>query len=225
VKQCRAPGTSFFVPLQQIICPRKQNQAKPHLNSPPLGRAEAQPAMGWLATYSMARGSESILSASMSGISSLNSSSMAMTTSTVSRLSSPRSFSKCASGVTCRRPRPQPRVSRICGARRHRDAGLGGGFGYLGGVDLGVALDDVEDPVDDFVAGEVRVVGGHGPREPPPQRVRVGCTCPSGGEGEQRGGGEADAAEDRRTERCRRHFSLWVRILLAGTQRRERTDA
>jgi hypothetical protein len=41
------------------------------------------------------------LSASKSGISSLNSSSIAITTSTVSKLSSPRSFSKCASGVTC----------------------------------------------------------------------------------------------------------------------------
>ena len=87
------------------------------------------------------------------------------------------------------------------------------GFGYLGGVDLGVALENVEDAVDDFLACEVRVVGGHGPRrEPPRQRVRVGRPCPSGREGERRRGGEADAAEDRRTERRRRHFSLWVRI-------------
>jgi len=86
-------------------------------------------------------------------------------------------------------------------------------FGYLGGVDLGVALEDVEDAVDDFLAGEVRVVRGHGPREPPRQRVRVGRRpCPGGREGEGRGGGEPDAAEDRRSERRRRHFSLWVRI-------------
>jgi len=61
----------------------------------------------------------------------------------------------------------------------------------------------LEDAVDDLLAGEVRVVGGHGPREPPRQGMRVGRR---GGEGERRGGGEADAAEDRRTERRRRHF-------------------
>ncbi len=42
-----------------------------------------------------------ILSASLSGISTANSSSNAMTTSTVSRLSRPRSFWKCAPAVTC----------------------------------------------------------------------------------------------------------------------------
>ena len=45
---------------------------------------------------------ESILSASLSGISNLNSSSRAMTTSTASKLSRPRSFLKWASGVTYR---------------------------------------------------------------------------------------------------------------------------
>ncbi|KAJ6344536.1 hypothetical protein OIU76_006124, partial [Salix suchowensis] len=50
--------------------------------------------------YSMARLQESILSASLSGISSLNSSSRAITISTLSKLSSPRSFWKCTSGVT-----------------------------------------------------------------------------------------------------------------------------
>lgn len=44
---------------------------------------------------------EWMLSASLSGISMLNSSSMAMTTSTVSRLSRPRSLAKWAVGLIC----------------------------------------------------------------------------------------------------------------------------
>ncbi|KAJ0835774.1 hypothetical protein HanRHA438_Chr16g0759261 [Helianthus annuus] len=44
---------------------------------------------------------ELILSASLSGISNPNSSSRAITTSTVSKLSNPRSFWKWAVGVTC----------------------------------------------------------------------------------------------------------------------------
>lgn len=47
-----------------------------------------------------------ILSASLSGISNPNSSSSAITTSTVSKLSKPRSFWKWAVGVTCRREKP-----------------------------------------------------------------------------------------------------------------------
>lgn len=58
--------------------------------------------IGWLWMYSMASLQESILSASKSGISSLNSSSRAITSSTLSKLSKPRSFWKCTSGVTCK---------------------------------------------------------------------------------------------------------------------------
>jgi len=65
-------------------------------------RCSNQLASGWLWMYSMARLQESILSASLSGISSLNSSSRAITISTLSKLSNPRSFWKCTSGVTCR---------------------------------------------------------------------------------------------------------------------------
>lgn len=61
-----------------------------------------QLAIGWLYTYSIARLQESILSASLSGISSLNSSSKAITISTVSKLSKPKSFWKWPSGLTCR---------------------------------------------------------------------------------------------------------------------------
>ena len=56
--------------------------------------------MGWLEMYSIARWQESILSASLSGISSLNSSSSAITISTLSKLSKPKSFWKCTSGLT-----------------------------------------------------------------------------------------------------------------------------
>lgn len=77
------------------------------------------------------------------------------------------------------------------------------GWLYLGGVNLGVALEDVEEAVDDLVAGEVGVVGGHGPREPPRQGVGLGRR--RGPRSRRRGGGEADAAEDRRSERRRRH--------------------
>ena len=49
----------------------------------------------------MASDVERILSASTSGISTANSSSKAITTSTVSKLSSPRSFWKWALGLTC----------------------------------------------------------------------------------------------------------------------------
>lgn len=69
-----------------------------------------------------------------------------------------------------------------------------------------MALEDVEDAVDNLLAGEVRVVGGHGPREPPHQGVRVRRRGGGGGEGERRGGGERDAAEYRRPECRRRHF-------------------
>lgn len=86
-------------------------------------RVGVQLASGWLAMYSTAlstvatvsttvdlekdKGKEHVLlwmvSASLSGISMLNSSSMAMTTSTVSRLSRPRSLAKCAVDVICGR--------------------------------------------------------------------------------------------------------------------------
>lgn len=58
-------------------------------------------ACGWEAINSTARSTDCILSASLSGISNPNSSSSAITTSTVSKLSSPRSFWKCAFDVTC----------------------------------------------------------------------------------------------------------------------------
>lgn len=84
-----------------------------------------------------------------------------------------------------------------------------------------MALEDVENAVDDLVAGEVRVVGGHGPREPPRQGVGLGRRSRRG-ERRRQGGGEADVAEDRRTERRRRHFlvSLPVRFGfdLAGSE-------
>jgi hypothetical protein len=51
----------------------------------------------------------------------------------------------------------------------------GGGWGYLGGIDVGVALMNVEDTVDDLLMGEVHVVGGHRPCELPWQCVRMGC--------------------------------------------------
>ena len=51
-------------------------------------------AMGWFEMYSMACAQEVILSASSSGISSWNSSSKAITTSTVSRESKPKSLVK-----------------------------------------------------------------------------------------------------------------------------------
>jgi hypothetical protein len=43
----------------------------------------------------------------------------------------------------------------------------GGGRGYLGGIDVGVALENIEDTIDDLLTGEVRVVGGHWSCEPP----------------------------------------------------------
>lgn len=49
--------------------------------------------------YVIASSQDSILSASLSGISMANSSSMAITSSTVSRLSRPRSFWNTAAGV------------------------------------------------------------------------------------------------------------------------------
>ena len=56
---------------------------------------------GCAARYSMASETDRILSASLSGISMLNSSSNAMTTSTVSRLSRPSSDWKALLGLTC----------------------------------------------------------------------------------------------------------------------------
>lgn len=96
---------------------------------------------------------------------------------------------------------PPPRTAlrlrvRVWMAPRCGTEGGSGDWGYLGGVDLGVALEDVEDAVDDLVAGEVGVVGGHWPREP--TRHGVGLAR-GGGERRRRGGQEADVAEDRRT--------------------------
>lgn len=65
-------------------------------------------AWGWDAMKSTARLMLLILSASPSGISNPNSSSSAITTSTVSKLSNPRSFWKWAFGVTCKRETPNP---------------------------------------------------------------------------------------------------------------------
>lgn len=76
--------------------------------------------------------------------------------------------------------------------------GGSGERGYLGGVDLGVALEDVEDAIDDLVAGKVGVVGGHWPHEPP--RQGEGLAGRGGGDERGRHGGrESDVAEDRRT--------------------------
>lgn len=99
-------------------------------------------------------------------------------------------------------------------ARRDAEWEEDGGRGYLGWVDLGVALEHVDDAIYDLLAGEVRVMGGHGPSEPARQGVRVGhgrgCRR---GEGLGGSGGQADAAENRRTERRRRHFCcLLVRV-------------
>jgi hypothetical protein len=77
-----------------------------------------------------------------------------------------------------------------------------GGWGYLGGINVGVALENVADMIDDLLAGEVHIVGGHGPCEPPWLGVRIGRHWSEGcGEGWQQG--EVDTVEDRWTMRHR----------------------
>jgi hypothetical protein len=51
------------------------------------------------------------------------------------------------------------------------------GKGYLGGIDLGVALENVEDAVNKILVGEVPIVGGHRPCEPSRQGGWMGRCC------------------------------------------------
>src|SRR6185312_607447 len=71
----------------------------PH-RSRPFHGCRAQPYLPCFSMYSMASFTVAIFSAASSGISTLNASSKAITSSTVSRLSAPRSSIKDASGVT-----------------------------------------------------------------------------------------------------------------------------
>uniref|UniRef100_A0A7C8ZMC9 Uncharacterized protein n=1 Tax=Opuntia streptacantha TaxID=393608 RepID=A0A7C8ZMC9_OPUST len=90
---------------------------------------------------STAISTELILSASLSGISKPNSSSSAITISTVSKLSSPRSFWKCALGVTFASFATKPSLHIPSTSNR---------IGTLGRINFLEVLDNVKDTIGDL---------------------------------------------------------------------------
>uniref|UniRef100_A0A7C9DX54 Uncharacterized protein n=1 Tax=Opuntia streptacantha TaxID=393608 RepID=A0A7C9DX54_OPUST len=92
---------------------------------------------------STAISTELILSASLSGISKPNSSSSAITISTVSKLSSPRSFWKCALGVTFASFATLNKPSLHIPSTSNR-------IGTLGRINFLEVLDNVKDTIGDL---------------------------------------------------------------------------